>query len=92
MFFIGEGADTVTDDHEGFVAGRYRDGSASDIWTSVARCAHGTFVGYCAACECGWAVRRLATPYRGGVPAVPPSTLYRKFSPSPAARAPPERP
>ena len=54
MFFIGSGADEVTDDHEGFVAGRYRDGALSDIWTDVSRCAPGTFVSYLPACECGW--------------------------------------
>lgn len=45
----------MTDDHEGYVAGRYRDGSVSDIWTNAARCAHGTFIAYRPACECGWA-------------------------------------
>jgi hypothetical protein len=54
MFFIGAGADEVTDEHEGYVAGRYRDGSVSDIWTNVARCAHDIFIGYRPACECGW--------------------------------------
>lgn len=40
--------------HNGYVAGRYRDGSRSDIWTDVTRCAYATFVRYVAACECGW--------------------------------------
>jgi hypothetical protein len=26
MFFIGSGADEMTDEHKGYVAGRYRDG------------------------------------------------------------------
>jgi hypothetical protein len=54
MFFIGAGADAMTDEHEGYVSGRYLDGSASDIWTDVTRCAEGTFIGYHPACECGW--------------------------------------
>lgn len=63
MFFIGAGADEVTDDHEGYVAGRYRDGVRSDIWTDVSRCTSGTFTGYLPACECGWqGADRSATP------------------------------
>lgn len=54
MFFIGAGADQTTDDHTGYVSGRYRDGSQSDIWTDVTRCAYATFVSYRPACECGW--------------------------------------
>ena len=54
MFFIGPESDGLTDDHEGYVAGRYRDGYRSDIWTDVSRCAGGTFVSYLAACACGW--------------------------------------
>jgi hypothetical protein len=48
---------TVTtngDEHGGYVAGRYRDGSLSDGWTDVARCAPGTFVRYVGRCACGW--------------------------------------
>lgn len=41
-------------DHDGYVAGRYRDGALSDTWTDIARCAPGTFVGYAPACTCGW--------------------------------------
>lgn len=40
--------------HVGYVAGRYRDGAYSDIWTDVRRCAHATFTGYAPACSCGW--------------------------------------
>jgi hypothetical protein len=40
--------------HAGFLAGRYRDGAYSDVWTDVSRCAEGTFVGYAPACTCGW--------------------------------------
>jgi hypothetical protein len=54
MFFIGAGADARTDEHEGYVAGRYRDGSRSDIWTDVTRCAELSFISYLPACECGW--------------------------------------
>ncbi len=54
MLFIGPGDDEVTDAHEGYVAGRYRDGTYSDIWTDVGRCAAATFTAYAPACECGW--------------------------------------
>ena len=54
MFFIGAGSDARTDEHEGYVAGRYRDGSRSDIWTDVTRCAESTFISYLPACDCGW--------------------------------------
>jgi hypothetical protein len=40
--------------HVGYLAGRYRNGAHSDVWTDVSRCAEGTFVGYAAACTCGW--------------------------------------
>jgi hypothetical protein len=53
MLFGGLAEDTVVR-HIGYVAGRYRDGSRSDIWTDVRRCAYATFVRYVAACECGW--------------------------------------
>ncbi|QJY50101.1 hypothetical protein [Pseudonocardia broussonetiae] len=48
---------TVGDEHGGYVAGRYRDGSLSDGWTDVERCAGGTFVRYVARCACGWTGR-----------------------------------
>jgi hypothetical protein len=54
MLFIGPGDDERTDDHEGYVAGRYRNGAFSDIWTDVAKCAERTFTAYAPACECGW--------------------------------------
>lgn len=54
MFFRGPGADEHTAYHKGFVAGRYRDESCSDVWTDVSRCAAGTFVSFLAACACGW--------------------------------------
>lgn len=38
----------------GYVAGRYRDGAYSDIWTDVRRCAYLTFTAYAPACSCGW--------------------------------------
>lgn len=53
MLFGGVAGD-VRERHIGYVAGRYRDGSRSDIWTDVTRCAHATFVRYVAVCECGW--------------------------------------
>ncbi len=43
--------------HAGYLAGRYRDGSWSDDWTDVGRCAEATFTAYRAACSCGWAGR-----------------------------------
>ncbi|MEK6439253.1 hypothetical protein [Pseudonocardia sp. T1-2H] len=54
MVFTGPGADEATDDHEGYVAGRYPDGTYSKIWTDVTECAAGTFLAYAPACECGW--------------------------------------
>lgn len=41
-------------EHVGYVAGRYRDGSYSDAWTDVRRCADRTFTAYAPACTCGW--------------------------------------
>jgi hypothetical protein len=54
MGFIGPGAGEATDEHEGFIAGRYRNGALSDNWTDVTRCAHGTFTAFVPACGCGW--------------------------------------
>jgi hypothetical protein len=54
MLFTGSTADELTGKHEGYIAGRYRNGALSDIWTDVDRCAEGTFTAYVAACECGW--------------------------------------
>lgn len=48
---------TNGDEHGGYVAGRYRDGSLSDGWTDVERCAPGTFVRYVGRCACGWTGR-----------------------------------
>jgi hypothetical protein len=48
MLFTGSGS------HQGFVAGRYRDGAYSDRWTDVLRCARQTFTAYAPACSCGW--------------------------------------
>lgn len=44
----------VLDGHVGYVAGRYRNGAYSDIWTDVRRCAERTFTAYAPACSCGW--------------------------------------
>jgi hypothetical protein len=54
VLFTGPGADEATDDHEGYVAGRYPDGTYSKIWTDVTECADGTFLVFAPACECGW--------------------------------------
>ncbi|MGI5131967.1 hypothetical protein ACQEVB_34545 [Pseudonocardia sp. CA-107938] len=48
MLFTGGAA------HQGFVAGRYRNGAFSDRWTDVLRCAELTFTAYAPACSCGW--------------------------------------
>ena len=40
--------------HAGFLVGCYRNGTFSDAWTDVSRCADGTFIGYAPACSCGW--------------------------------------
>jgi hypothetical protein len=44
----------VPDGHVGHVAGRYRNGAYSDLWTDVRRCADLTFTAYAPACSCGW--------------------------------------
>ncbi|MGQ0480475.1 MAG: hypothetical protein ACT4O0_05525 [Pseudonocardia sp.] len=54
MIFTGRSGSVAPGTHGGYVAGRYRDGSLSDTWTDVARCARGTFVGYVPVCTCGW--------------------------------------
>jgi hypothetical protein len=54
MLFVGGLAGDISGQRNRYVAGRYRDGSRSDIWTDVTRCAHATFVRYVPACECGW--------------------------------------
>ena len=51
---LASGVEDVPAGHAGFLAGRYRNGTTSDAWTDVARCAEGTFVGYVPACSCGW--------------------------------------
>jgi hypothetical protein len=48
------GAEEAPAGHAGFLARCYRDGSFSDAWTDVSRCAGGTFVGYVPVCSCGW--------------------------------------
>lgn len=54
VLFIDEAASGFAIGHRGYVAGRYRDGALSNIWTDVRRCAERTFVAYRPACECGW--------------------------------------
>jgi hypothetical protein len=54
MLYIGEQDIPASDEHEGYVAGRYRNCAYSDIWTDVRRCAERTFLAYAPACECGW--------------------------------------
>jgi hypothetical protein len=54
MLFIGPGNGEKTDSHEGYVAGCYRDGAFSDIWTNVSNCEERLFTAYVPACECGW--------------------------------------
>lgn len=40
--------------HVGYLAGRYRNGALSDVWTDVSRCAERTFTAWAAGCSCGW--------------------------------------
>ena len=54
MFHGRSDVDDRADEHAGYVAGRYRDGSVSDSWSDVARCAERTFLAYLPRCECGW--------------------------------------
>jgi hypothetical protein len=63
LFYAGSDSDEFTDEHEGWVAGRYPDGSLSDIWTDVRACAEPNFTAYLPRCECGWMGTALtATP------------------------------
>ena len=59
MLFAGCGT------HQGFVAGRYRNGAFSDRWTDVLRCAESTFTAYAPACSCGWRGRLFAATDAG---------------------------
>lgn len=54
MPFTRRAPDDEPDGHLPYVAGRYRDGAYSDIWTDVRRCAAQTFTAYAPACSCGW--------------------------------------
>jgi hypothetical protein len=54
MLFTGRLLDSGTDQHRGYVAGRYRNGVLSDEWTDVARCAEATFTAFVPMCTCGW--------------------------------------
>ncbi|MBP2371808.1 hypothetical protein [Pseudonocardia parietis] len=54
MLYVGAREIAGSDDHEGYVAGRYRNGTYSDIWTDVRHGVEGTFTAYVPACECGW--------------------------------------
>jgi hypothetical protein len=56
---------TGTESHVGYVAGRYRDGSFSDSWTDVTRCAERTFTAYAPACDCGWRGRKFPATSAG---------------------------
>lgn len=56
--------------HAGYVAGRYRDGSWSDHWTDVARCAIATFTAFRPACRCGWSGPLVAPNVSGHAVAV----------------------
>ncbi|GEL21545.1 hypothetical protein PSU4_04990 [Pseudonocardia sulfidoxydans NBRC 16205] len=40
--------------HVGYLAGRYRNGALSDVWTDASRCAERTFTAWAAGCSCGW--------------------------------------
>jgi hypothetical protein len=59
VLFTGVGDDSGPEPlevpgHTGFVAGRYRNWTYSDLWTDVRRCAERTFTAYLPACTCGW--------------------------------------
>lgn len=57
----------IDDDHGGYVAGRYRDGSLSDGWTDVLRCASGTFTRFLPRCACGWTGRERSATAAGAM-------------------------
>lgn len=54
LLYRGTDADDFTDEHEGWVAGRFADGSLSDIWTDVRSSVEQLFHAYLPRCECGW--------------------------------------
>lgn len=54
LLYHGPDSDEFTDEHEGWVAGRYPDGSFSGIWTDVRSSVGGVFSAYLPCCECGW--------------------------------------
>src|ERR1700742_657670 len=54
LLYRGSDADEFTDEHEGWVAGRFPDGSLSDIWTDVRSGSTQPFTAYLPRCECGW--------------------------------------
>lgn len=70
----------------GYVAGRYRDGSWSDHWTDVTRCAEATFTAYRPACRCGWSGRRFVVDAVGHAAAV--QALLDHVQPIPCQRRP----
>jgi hypothetical protein len=84
VLFTEPGADPVPG-HVGFLAGRYRDGAYSDVWTDVSRCAEGTFVRYAPACTCGWGGRCSRRARWGGWRAVGSGSncTYPKRGPTP---------
>lgn len=54
LLYDGSDSDEFTDEHEGWVAGRFPDGSLSDIWTDARGFPARTFSAYLPRCECGW--------------------------------------
>lgn len=70
MLFIGPGDSEQTDAHEGYVAGRYRDGTYSDVWSDIQADvldgAERTFSHFLASCECGWRGATERSPTAAG--------------------------
>lgn len=54
LLYAGDGADESTDEHEGFVAGRFPDGTLTTIWTDVRPHPGSPYAGLVPRCECGW--------------------------------------
>jgi hypothetical protein len=65
VLYIGPVDIPGSDDHEGFVSARTRDGRDTGIWTDVRGAGDG-YTGFRAGCECGWLDEGFTTPDEDG--------------------------
>lgn len=87
LLYDGPDSDEFTDEHEGWVAGRYADGSLSDIWSDVRACPSGMFSAYLPRCECGW-IGPAVPPTPGGYSAAERQWQARHLAEMVAGRPP----